>query len=63
MTNREFLVKAGILPKDLKLTRKELAAIEKLTEAELKFLVSMRDRVKATVNVVDMMIAPPTHHF
>jgi hypothetical protein len=63
MTNVEFLQDAGILPKDMKLSRKERAAIEKLTPADLKFLVSTRDKVRARVEGVDMLIAPPTHHF
>jgi hypothetical protein len=63
MTNVKFLQEAGLLPKDLKLSRKERAAIEQLTPAELRFLVSTRDKVRDKVDGVDMLIAPPTHHF
>jgi hypothetical protein len=59
-TNRERLDNEQILPK--KLEKHEEEALEKLSPADLELLISMKKKVKDSLNL-DMMIAPPTHHF
>lgn len=61
MSNVERLKNAGILEQDAALNPEEEAAIEKLSNEEIGFLIVVRNKVKEDLHL-EMLISPPTHH-
>jgi hypothetical protein len=61
MTNREQLVDAEILKKDIELSPEQEKAIEELTAEEINVLISIKNKV-ADKFPTESLIAPIAHH-